>query len=263
MRNCLNCNVPTKNPKFCGCSCSATYINTGRKQSKETKRKIRASVSDYLNTRSKRVRKLTSEKIRAGVIKSLRSRGIQGPQPKVCGSCGKTFTRNAVFCSNECYRIYAQKRALAAIHTGSGRKGYRNGIWCQSSYELAFVVWFEDQGKVVERSSITLDYTWKGKHHKYRPDFLVEGVTYEIKGYIDQLAKAKIKVGKKHIELYEVFDRNTMRPIIQEICKKYNKTPETLQELYNGTGGTIRTCAALRQTSASKAGRLGRSRTPA
>ena len=40
MTPCINCQTPTKNPKFCSRACSASYNTKGRKHSLETKYKI-------------------------------------------------------------------------------------------------------------------------------------------------------------------------------------------------------------------------------
>lgn len=90
----------------------------------------------------------------------------------------------------EKYGVDNAAKSLAAkekmLNTRFSRNGtfmpaprYRyNDIVFDSSWELAFYIFYTDRGKTVERCSEYLEYSG----HKYFPDFKMDSVFYEIKG---------------------------------------------------------------------------------
>lgn len=66
---------------------------------------------------------------------------------------------------------------------GRGKKGYYQGIYCDSSWELAFVIFHLKNGNKIERVKEPRTYVFEGKIRKYYPDFTVNGKTFEIKGW--------------------------------------------------------------------------------
>lgn len=89
---------------------------------------------------------------------------------------------------------YRDGKNVGGLRKGAGRgkKGYYKGIWCDSTWELAYVVWNIDHSIPIERNKKSLHYSFEERILRYYPDFIVEGSRLiEIKGYMD--AKAKIK----------------------------------------------------------------------
>ena len=84
---------------------------------------------------------------------------------------------------------------------GRGKKGYYNGIWCDSTWELAFVAWCIDHNKSISRNKQYYEYLYQGERHKFFPDFLVDGQLVEIKAYISEQAQAKLAQCPEQIEL--------------------------------------------------------------
>lgn len=76
---------------------------------------------------------------------------------------------------------------------GRGKKGKYRNIWCDSSWELAFVIKCFEEGKDIKRCTEKRKYVFEGKDKCYHPDFIVNGNIYEIKGW-----KTK-EWGAKHI----------------------------------------------------------------
>ena len=66
---------------------------------------------------------------------------------------------------------------------GSGHKGYYKGLYCMSSWELAFVYYQIEHNIKVEQCTEHFTYEMYGKVHKYTPDFIINGVYYEIKNW--------------------------------------------------------------------------------
>jgi hypothetical protein len=57
--------------------------------------------------------------------------------------------------------------------SGRGKKGWYRGYWCDSSYELAFVIYTLDHGLAgkFERNWESFTYTFRGKVRRWIPDF--------------------------------------------------------------------------------------------
>jgi hypothetical protein len=66
---------------------------------------------------------------------------------------------------------------------GKGKKGKFQGIHCDSSWELAFLICTIEKNQKVERITSPRFYVFEGKTRKYFPDFLVDGTVIEIKGW--------------------------------------------------------------------------------
>ncbi len=91
-----------------------------------------------------------------------------------------------------------------------GFAGYYKKFWCDSSWELAFLMYHLDHQIEIKRNRKGFAYTFYGKKHKFYPDFIVDQKYYEIKGRMDRRSKAKIKqfagelivIGKDEIQKY-------------------------------------------------------------
>ena len=111
--------------------------------------------------------------------------------------------------------------------SGVGKSGWYKGYWCDSSYELVWVIYQIDHNIPFTRNKQGYDYVWNGKTHKYFPDFVQNGAIIEIKGFVNDQTKEKLKsvpnllvlfkedlekeiayvqakYGKNFIELYEI-----------------------------------------------------------
>ncbi len=79
------------------------------------------------------------------------------------------------------------------IGSGRGKKGWYKGYFCDSSYELAYVIYNIDHDIKFDRCNLHYDYEYQGKRHKYYPDFILEdGSLVEIKGYKTDIVAIKI-----------------------------------------------------------------------
>lgn len=57
------------------------------------------------------------------------------------------------------------------------------GLYCDSSWELAFVVFCLEHGIEICRCVERFPYVFEGKTHTYLPDFIIDGKYVEIKGF--------------------------------------------------------------------------------
>lgn len=115
----------------------------------------------------------------------------------------------------------AKSRKLGGYNKGSGRgiKGRYKGIWCDSSWELAYVIYCLDHSINIKRNVERREYEYNGKIRGYIPDFVVDGELIEIKGYATEQWYAKLKYNQDVKVLYE----SDLTPIIEYVKGKYGK----------------------------------------
>lgn len=91
--------------------------------------------------------------------------------------------------------IIAKARKFGGYRKNSGRgiKGYYKNIWCDSSWELAFLLYCLDKGLNIKRSKKSLEYQFEGETHHYHPDFEIDEYLIEIKGFYDEKSLVKRK----------------------------------------------------------------------
>jgi hypothetical protein len=125
-------------------------------------------------------------------------------------------------------RRHAIKYKLGGLtHGGRGKKGRYKGYWCDSSYELIFVLYSLDHSIKIERNTKSFEYFFENKTRKYYPDFIYENGTYvEIKGYLNEMSKSKISQFKEPIILLLKED---MQYMFDYVLEKYG---ENFTDLY-------------------------------
>lgn len=78
--------------------------------------------------------------------------------------------------------------------SGRGKHGWYKGYWCDSSWELAWVIYNLEHDIQFSRNKTGFEYIYNNKKYKFFPDFITNDNTYiEIKGYIDKKNIAKIQ----------------------------------------------------------------------
>lgn len=112
--------------------------------------------------------------------------------------------------------------------SGRGKKGWYKGYWCDSTWELAYVIYCLDHGIQIRRNSQGFEYTFEGKLHKYYPDFILEDGSYvEIKGYMSEQNKSKIE---QFEQVLVVIDKQNIVTYIDYTITKYGNSFEDLYE---------------------------------
>lgn len=115
-------------------------------------------------------------------------------------------------------------------HSGKGKQGRYHGIWCDSSWELAWVIYQEDHNIQFKKYHGYFEYEFEGKKHKYYPDFqLSDGTIVEIKGYESKQWKAKLDQLPKTIKL-QILRKNELKPILEYVITKYGQDFISLYE---------------------------------
>ena len=177
--------------KYCCKSCA----NSNRKKSEKTKQKISDSIKKYIETNRTLGFIQKDNKIKLRVCEFCGKEFM----PKVSiNKNGKKIISHAKTCSTECRNnLLSLKNKLAGnggFREGSVKNyksGWFNGIHCDSSWELAFLIWHRDNNICVERCKDIRTYILNEIEYKYYPDFIIDNIIYEIKGIDDDVSKAK------------------------------------------------------------------------
>lgn len=177
-----------------------------------------------------------------------------------CEFCGKvTSSKNGNFF----HSYYCKKNPDRKVYKGGGyrrkagrgKRGYYKGLYCMSTWELAWVVYQLEHNKKVEQCKEQFEYTMNNEIHHYTPDFIIDGIYYEIKNWhrpdtdfkISQFPKDKTliliegeengkylnyaieKYGKNFYDiLYEVKDYSNLKED-SEFLKKEKERWEAIQ----------------------------------
>lgn len=91
---------------------------------------------------------------------------------------------------------YAKSRNFGGLtpKSGRGKKGWYKGYFCDSTYELVYVIYNIDHSIPFKRCDRFYTYEVDGKIHKYYPDFeLNDNSLIEIKGYHTPLVDIKLQ----------------------------------------------------------------------
>lgn len=90
--------------------------------------------------------------------------------------------------------------------SGRGKKGWYKGFFCDSTYELVYIIYNLDNNITFKRCDRVYSYLKDDEVHNYHPDFeLADGTIIEIKGYHTALVDIKTNSVKDRpiIVLYE------------------------------------------------------------
>jgi len=105
--------------------------------------------------------------------------------------------------------------------SGRGKKGWYKGFWCDSSWELAYVIYCLDHNIKFSRNNKKFEYIWEKEVHHYTPDFIMEdGLYIEIKGYLTKQVEEKIRQFNYPIE---IIDKNKIIKYVDYVKDKYGK----------------------------------------
>lgn len=112
--------------------------------------------------------------------------------------------------------------------SGRGKRGRYKGYWCDSSWELAFVIYNLEHKIDFKRNTQGFEYEFNGKIRKYYPDFIIDDCYYEIKGHLNEQGLAKINSFKHSIK---VIDKKEISKYLSYAENKYGKD---FVKLYEG-----------------------------
>lgn len=161
---------------------------------------------------------------------------------RICDFCKKKYVAfrldKSKFCSEECkkHSMHIKLSNIASKSNFGGyypnsikryRHGKFKGIHCDSSWELAYLVYCLEHNIKIERCTEKRQYVLDNKTYNYFPDFVVNGEIIEIKGYYSESAKIKAQYNPD----IKVLLYNDIKEMINYVQSKYgNKYWEVLYE---------------------------------
>lgn len=114
--------------------------------------------------------------------------------------------------------VYSKKEPRT--HQHRTKSGWCKGVWCDSSWELAYFIYNVDNDITILRTNDKFKYEYNGSIHSYFPDFYLPDLnTYvEIKGYITE--KDNSKFSQFPLSL-EVIDSSKISTYYEYTVMKY------------------------------------------
>lgn len=195
--------------RFCCRKCANT-----RYHSEETKIKLSDSARTSEKAIKSRIKWLADNEKRYALSRIFRT----------CPVCGKEFkvikNKRENYCSSDCWN-----KVSGGIREGSGRSksGYYKGIFCNSTYELCWVIYNLDHNISFKRSKLQIPYEYEGCLHIYCPDFELEnGTIIETKGYHTDIVDIKTEAAKKQGYNIEILYENDLKYAFDYVKDAYN-----------------------------------------
>jgi hypothetical protein len=200
---------------FCSSSCSSKFNNI---RTEEQRAKISKNLKIYYSENEH-------------VCKKERT-------IKICPVCGESFgvvpsSLGQIYCSRKCKDGDENKNTenMGGYRKGSGRgkSGWYKGYFCDSTYELAFLIYCLDHNIEIKRCYRKFSY---GDGKYYHPDFIVDDVIVEIKGYMTDEVLEKAKSIPDEIK-YEILTKKELKKHFNYISEQYHKKEGQISELYD------------------------------
>lgn len=149
---------------------------------------------------------------------------------RYCKICGiKLHHCNTTGYCNNHYRDYSdyklhlsntqKEKGIGGYKFGSGggKKGKYDGILFDSSWELAFYIYYKEHNLYIERCKEKRKYIYNNKEYFYIPDFITNDGIIEIKGYDTDRSISK-SIQNPDIK---VLHKNDLIDILNYIINKY------------------------------------------
>lgn len=155
---------------------------------------------------------------------------------RICPICKKQIPydkRDRKTCSKKCGLILMGRNISKTLkgngktggyheNSSRGKRGHYKGIFCASTYELAFLIYCLDHNIPIKRNLKGYEYIWNGEKHLYYPDWLVNNDhLVETKNFITE----QVLIKAKSVNDYpiEIMDTKMLMPIFEYVSKTYNK----------------------------------------
>ena len=241
---CKNCGetyyknwAKTVKSEFCSRECARSY------STKIKRDEISKKVSDKLKGR------LVGNAIaKIGYTSIDKAKEAYNKNPNKCEFCGKELPferRQRKTCSRSCQdelwklwlktnkTMMAEKGFCGGYRKGAarGKSGYYKGIWCDSTYELVYLIYNLDNGIDIRRNTLKFPYRHNGKNHEYIPDFRVNGELVEIKNFWTEVVQVKLECVPEKISILYYEDLEEMMQYVDEKYGTWHKRKKNNYEV--------------------------------
>ena len=211
--------------RFCSASCA-----NGRPKSPEERAKIGKGVVSHV------------EDLRIH-SQDIRTRNIVAYEldPQHCTICGSILSYDdrirktcSIECENEYHRIFRNEYIAEHGIVEHGKKGYRYGWYkgyhCDSSWELAYLMYHLDNNISIERNNNKFfEYQYEGRVHKFFPDFIIDNTFIEIKGMDSEQCQAKVRDFPADVS-FKILFYEEIKPYLEYAESTYGKEFFTLYD---------------------------------
>ena len=211
--------------RFCSKACANSRV-----KSDESKIKVSQSLFHH-----------NSKQVDNGISKRQLNVEKYNLNPSRCSVCNAILPyekRNNKTCGIKSCILKQQSIKMTNILADKGlhrtvpkryKYGIYNGIHCDSSWELAFLMYCLDKAIPIKRCQDHFQYEINNHRHNYFPDFIVNDVYYEIKNYYTETVKAKISQFPKDKKLV-IIDSKDIKKYINYCKEKYGEMFYTLYD---------------------------------
>ncbi len=209
MHNCKFCDREYENPKSVASHTKWCNRNPNKKipfENINKKSKLRTDINNRINKNKSKIDK---------TIKTLKDKYKSGElKPPMELITEEKEIERRVKLSNS-----AKSRKLGGYIRGSGRgkKGWYKGFFCDSSWELAYVIYCLEHNMDIKRNTEKRTYEHNGKIKNYIPDFIVNCELVEVKGYKSDEWLSKMRCNPDVKVLY----KEDIKDIMDYVKKKY------------------------------------------
>ena len=194
--------------RFCSAQCSHK-----RKLSEKSKTKISIQMKNYYLEKNGLFNDPTKRyKYKCSVCKKpLRI----NPKTKMCADCLYHSPEGKL-------KMKEINKNSGGLRKGSGigKHGWYKGYYCDSTWELAYVIYNIEHNISFVRNTKGFDYIYKNKIRKYFPDFIQDDIYIEIKGYNSKIWEAKKKCFPYKLT---VLTKKEIQPYLDYVISKYGK----------------------------------------
>lgn len=224
MYNCEKCNIEVYkdygSKRFCSRKCSNSKIH-----SEETKEKISSKLKGSISPfKGKNGKKHTLE---FKIKHSLKLKEVYKNNPELGKKISVRLKGKPLSDKTKLKISYKLKGKTGGIRKGSsrGKSGWYKGYWCDSSWELAYIIFNLEHNIKFKRNIKGFEYINSKKENKrYFPDFILESGEYiEIKNFTteDVLLKAQALI---NLDLkITIIDKENINPYLEYVKNKYGK----------------------------------------
>ena len=243
----------TLNCKKCNKEYKLNLTELRYKSERYTKHCSRACANSHMRTEESK--KKASESAKVSERKKTATKSMIVRIYGNCIICESLFEKRPSgrrkTCSKKCSSVLKSQASMGRKNVGGYRKGsgrgkggWYKGYYCDSSYELAYVIYNIDHNIKFARNKQGFDYEFENKTYKYYPDFILSDDSYiEIKGF-----KTKQFIEKqKAVPKLKVLYKDDLKEIFDYVIKKYGSD---FIRLYEGNphdklNNTCKSCNAL------------------
>ena len=250
--------------KYCGKECK--NLNSLKQHECRCKQNPNRIINDEYRQKISKSNKLTSLIKKQNKYKPVtqiqKEKKIEeyNKNPKLCLQCGKPLTYQQYKYNQKffCHKCSNQNKETRPSRTDESRRktsesmrislmngnttvcnynkkykqGWYNGVHCDSSYELVYLIYCLDHNIDIKRCDKIYEYSYKDSKHLYFPDFIINNNTIvEIKGYHNELVD--IKTNSVNDMNYKILYKEDLQKEFEYVYQTYNVNDKTIQTLYD------------------------------